>query len=53
MSKLIITCLSVVLILGICITIFRPPGGQGIREQIRDGHVRISENIRSFDYVTN
>lgn len=53
MSKLIISCLSVVLIFGICIYIFRPAGGQGIREQIRDGHMRITEKVRSFDYVTN
>ncbi|ALS21606.1 hypothetical protein [Paenibacillus sp. Pae108] len=53
MSKLIITCLSVVLIFGICVYIFRPAGGQGMGEQIKDGHRRITENVRGFDYITD
>ncbi|CAG7628469.1 hypothetical protein PAESOLCIP111_03022 [Paenibacillus solanacearum] len=53
MSKLITLCLTVVLIFGVCTYIFNPMGGQGLKQQVRDGHTTLTGTVRSFDYVTN
>ncbi|MFB6365034.1 hypothetical protein ACFCP7_13320 [Paenibacillus elgii] len=53
MSKLITLCLAVVLIFGISIYIFQSAGGAGLKQQVRNGHASVTNQVRSFDYVTN
>ncbi|AEI39605.1 hypothetical protein [Paenibacillus mucilaginosus] len=53
MGKLITLCLTVVLIFGICTYIFRPQGGSGLTEEVRDGHETVTGTLRGFDYVTD
>ncbi|MED4604160.1 hypothetical protein P9314_26385 [Paenibacillus validus] len=52
MSKIVILCLMVVFIFGICTYVFRPGAG-GLQDEVRNGHDTMTMKIRSFDYVTN
>jgi hypothetical protein len=51
MSKLIISIILTIFILGIGVYIFN--GSNGIKTQINNGHSNIRNTVRSFDYVTN
>ena len=51
MSKLITTILLTVLIFGIAVFIFQ--GDEGLKEKVKAGHNKVSDTVRSFDYVSN
>jgi hypothetical protein len=51
MSKLIISIILSVFILGISVYIFS--SSTGIKTKVVDGHTSVRNKIRGFDYVTN
>jgi hypothetical protein len=54
MSKLVVLFLVTTLIFGVCTYIFKPGGASGgLTQTVRDGHSRITETVRGFDYVTD
>ncbi|MBC8079090.1 MAG: hypothetical protein H7X86_02010 [Gorillibacterium sp.] len=51
MSKLITAILLTVLIFGVAVFIFQ--GDKGLKEKVGTGYGRVSDTVRSFDYVSN
>lgn len=51
MSKLLSVLMTAILLLGIAIYIFN--GNGGVKDTVIDGHDRVTDKLRTFDYRSN
>lgn len=51
MSKLIVSLILTIFVVGIAVFIFN--SSNGIKTKVGDGHANVRNTIRGFDYVTN